>query len=128
MWSSWLGRYPSTRRASAWAARSGRPASRSGSPWTQTAVTLGRRGPIQGELSWTPSTTLSVPLRIRILALALVLAILPTTGEMLELVVHLARHGDVAHEVGDDHGSAPMGTDEHGCSGTFHLCPCHTAQ
>ena len=67
-------------------------------------------------------------MRIRILALALVLAILPTTGEMLELVVHLARHGDVAHEVGDDHGSAPMGTDEHGCSGTFHLCPCHTAQ
>ena len=67
-------------------------------------------------------------MRIRILALALVLAILPTTGELLELVVHWAQHGDVAHQVGDDHGSAPLGTDEHGCSGTFHLCPCHTAQ
>lgn len=46
--------------------------------------------------------------------------------ELVEAVVHWVVHGDSAH--GDGHEvSALGGTDEHGCSGTFHLCPCHSA-
>lgn len=47
--------------------------------------------------------------------------------ELIELAVHWAEHGDVAHGEEDGHGSSALGTDEHGCSGTFHLCGCHTA-
>lgn len=43
------------------------------------------------------------------------------------MVVHWAEYGDLAHADQDRHGSSPIGTDEHGCSGTFHLCGCHTA-
>lgn len=63
--------------------------------------------------------------RARILAILLTLSILPSTMELVEAVVHWAQHGDSAH--GDDHDSTALGTDEHGCSGTFHLCACHTA-
>lgn len=63
----------------------------------------------------------------RFLALLLVLAIVPATGEVIELAVHLAQHGDVAHDAGDTHDGAPLGADEHGCSGLFHMCGCHTA-
>ncbi len=63
--------------------------------------------------------------RARILALLLVLSIVPSTMELVEAVVHWAEHGDSAH--GEGHDSSALGTDEHGCSGTFHLCPCHTA-
>lgn len=64
--------------------------------------------------------------RARILALLLVLSIVPSTMELVEAVVHWAEHGDSAHGEGHD-SSALGGTDEHGCSGTFHICPCHTA-
>lgn len=64
----------------------------------------------------------------RFLALLLVLTILPFTGEVLELGIHWVEHGDVAHADTDEHGSAPLGSDEHGCSGLFHMCACHTAQ
>ncbi len=47
--------------------------------------------------------------------------------EMVELVVHWVEHGDLAHADLDEHATAPMGADEHGCTGTFHLCSCHTA-
>jgi hypothetical protein len=66
-----------------------------------------------------------LPVRARILALLLTLSIVPSTMELVEAVVHWAEHGDSAH--GDGHGSSALGTDEHGCSGTFHLCACHTA-
>ena len=67
-----------------------------------------------------------VLVRARILALLLVLSIVPSTMELVEAVVHWAEHGDSAH--GDGHASSALGgTDEHGCSGTFHLCACHTA-
>lgn len=58
----------------------------------------------------------------RVVALVLVLALWPALGETVETVVHFASHGDLAHERGDDHDDAPLGQDEHGCSGTFHLC------
>ncbi len=67
-------------------------------------------------------------MRSRFLALLLVLAILPVTGEAIEFVVHWAEHGDVAHATSDDHESAPLGSDEHGCSGLFHMCACHNVQ
>jgi len=63
-----------------------------------------------------------------LLAFLLALSILPATGEVVELVVHWATHGDVAHVAGDAHDTTPMGSDEHGCSGLFHMCACHTAQ
>lgn len=64
-------------------------------------------------------------MRIRILVLLLVLSTLPSTMELVEAVVHWVEHGDAAH--GDGHASVGMGADEHGCSGTFHVCRCHTA-
>ncbi len=58
----------------------------------------------------------------RILALILVLALWPALGETVEIAMHLAQHGDLAHEPTDHHDGSPLGADEHGCSGTFHLC------
>lgn len=67
-------------------------------------------------------------MKARWLALLLVLAIAPGTMEIVELATHFARHGDLADAVGDTHGTSPLGTDEHGCGGTFHICSCHGGQ
>jgi hypothetical protein len=64
-------------------------------------------------------------LRSWILALLMTLSLLPTL-EVVEAVVHWVEHGDLAHGGGEEHGSA-LGADEHGCTGIFHLCACHTA-
>lgn len=61
----------------------------------------------------------------RLIALLLTLAMWPGLSELVELTVHAAEHGDVVHADDDEHGGVPLGEDEHGCSGTFHLCPCH---
>ena len=58
----------------------------------------------------------------RLLAVLLVLAIWPALSETVETVVHVAEHGDLAHDPADHPGENPLGSDEHGCSGTFHLC------
>jgi hypothetical protein len=63
----------------------------------------------------------------RILVVALVYLVTPSLTEAAENVWHLLSTGHDAHavEAGSDH--APQG-DEHGCSGTYHLCGCcHTA-
>ena len=62
---------------------------------------------------------------VRLIALLLTVAMWPGLSELVELTVHAAEHGDVAHGDDDEHENAPLGEDEHGCSGTFHLCPCH---
>ena len=62
---------------------------------------------------------------VRLIALLLTVAMWPGLSELVELTVHAAEHGDVAHAGDDEHEGAPLGEDEHGCSGTFHLCPCH---
>jgi len=62
---------------------------------------------------------------VRILALLLAFAMFPSAMEAVEVAVHLVQHGDFAHGDQDEHASTPLGTDEHGCSGTFHLCSCH---
>ena len=55
----------------------------------------------------------------------LVYAMAPGAGETVENVLHLLSEGHAAHELADaEH--APRG-DEHGCSGTFHLCHCHSS-
>ncbi len=41
--------------------------------------------------------------------------------DVIESAIHLAEHGDLAHD-SHDRGGAPLGSGEHGCSGTFHLC------
>lgn len=58
----------------------------------------------------------------RLLAVLLVLAIWPALSETVELAVHFADHGDLAHDPAGHPDDRPLGTDEHGCSGTFHLC------
>ena len=65
-------------------------------------------------------------MRTWILALLLTLSLLPSM-EVIELAVHLVQHGDLAHGDRDGHEKSALGSDEHGCSGTFHLCGCHTA-
>lgn len=60
-----------------------------------------------------------------LIALLLTVAMWPGLSELVELTLHAAEHGDVAHAADDEHGGAPLGEDEHGCAGTFHLCPCH---
>jgi hypothetical protein len=54
----------------------------------------------------------------------LVYLLAPGAAEMTEYAVHWVEHGDGAHA--DDAGHEQRdGTDEHGCSGTFHMCLCH---
>ncbi|MBT8464900.1 MAG: hypothetical protein KJO57_09450 [Deltaproteobacteria bacterium] len=55
----------------------------------------------------------------------MVYAMVPGASEIVENVSHLLVEGHAAHELADaDH--EPQG-EEHGCSGTFHMCHCHTS-
>ncbi len=58
-----------------------------------------------------------------LVALVLIFSILPSV-EVVESVVHLLEHGDMAHDEHD--GGIALGSSEHGCSGSFHMCG-HTA-
>jgi hypothetical protein len=49
----------------------------------------------------------------------------PGALELTENAIHLVTHGDRAH-AGADHGE-DSDTDEHGCSGTYHACTCHSS-
>jgi len=61
---------------------------------------------------------------LRLMVLGLIWLMVPGLAEAAENLWHLAQAGHTAHarDAGADH--APEG-DEHGCSGTFHLCSCH---
>lgn len=61
---------------------------------------------------------------VQLLVAGLIWAITPGLAEVAENAWHLVVAGHQAHALdrGADH--APAG-DEHGCSGTFHLCSCH---
>jgi hypothetical protein len=64
---------------------------------------------------------------MRLLALLLLLAVLPT-AELAEQASHVVSHllgDDAADHVG--HHDASQG-DEHGCTGLVHLCSCHQTQ
>jgi hypothetical protein len=77
-------------------------------------------------LTCLPASASLGALRVWLLSLLLVLSLLPTM-EVVEAAVHLVEHGDLAHGDSDGHGTSALGSDEHGCSGTFHLCGCHSA-
>lgn len=64
--------------------------------------------------------------RYRICAFAIVLAILPGTGELVENVAHLALEGHFAHAEADGDHHPPSGP-EHDCTPTLHLCGCHAS-
>ncbi len=65
---------------------------------------------------------------VRLLALLIAFAMLPAGWELVEVAVHAAHHGDLAH-AGDDAHDEPLGQDEHGCTGLFHFCACcHAVQ
>ena len=58
------------------------------------------------------------------LVFALLLALAPGLGEVVENVLHLVTEGHPAHAQGhgDEHAAR---SPEHGCTGTFHFCSCH---
>lgn len=60
-----------------------------------------------------------------IIAVLLAYAMMPGALEMTENALHLLEHGDTAHADADhvEDGEA----DEHGCSGTYHACTCHSS-
>ena len=47
----------------------------------------------------------------------------PGLSELAEAGTHLVTHGDSAHSPDPGHEESGT-TDEHGCSGAFHLCTC----
>ena len=63
--------------------------------------------------------------RSRILAFLLVLAIMPSTGEVLEYVVHRAAFGDAVHHAGDRHGDGDAQGRDKGDLCHLASCSCH---
>ena len=59
----------------------------------------------------------------QIIALLVAYMMAPGMSELSENAVHLVMHGDTAHSGEADH-EASTSTDEHGCSGSFHVCTC----
>lgn len=83
---------------------------------------LGKELARVGGLTNSPPESTLPTMWSRLVALILVLAMWPAAGETVELVAHVAEHGDLAHGADDEHDSMPLGDREHGCSSTFHLC------
>jgi hypothetical protein len=63
---------------------------------------------------------------VALVAVFLVYLMMPGSLELTESLAHLVVHGDTAHGDAEGHGDAD-GSDEHGCSGGYHLCVCHQA-
>jgi len=57
-------------------------------------------------------------------AVLMVYVMTPSAGEITENVIHLLASGHTAYANDDEHHERTG--DEHGCSGTFHICPCHS--
>lgn len=62
---------------------------------------------------------------VKMIALMLVFVLTPGAAEIVENAAHLAKDGHTAHAI-DDAEHTPAG-DEHGCSGTIHVCACHSS-
>lgn len=72
-----------------------------------------------------PSTLEQMRRVLPIIAGLLVYVMTPGALELTENALHLLRHGDTAHA---DAKHAPDGpNDEHGCSGSYHACTCHSS-
>lgn len=63
-------------------------------------------------------------LPVRLLVVLLLWAFTPGLVEVTENMGHLLVAQHLAHAVDQGADHAPEG-DEHGCSGTFHVCSCH---
>jgi hypothetical protein len=62
---------------------------------------------------------------VRFIAVAtLVCLLVPGLGEAAENLWHVVRTGHSAHDLSAGEQHVPD-EDEHGCTGTFHLCSCH---
>ncbi len=61
----------------------------------------------------------------RLVALLIAFVLMPGAAEMVENAAHVVSDGHTAHAI-DDADHAPRG-DEHGCSGTYHVCSCHAS-
>lgn len=61
----------------------------------------------------------------RYIAVLLVFLMTPAAGEVAENIVHFVVNGHTAHAV-DDAAHQPDDR-EHGCSGLFHVCGCHSS-
>ena len=59
-----------------------------------------------------------------LLVAVLAWSLAPGVNELAENLWHLAVSGHSAHAIGQGEDHAPEG-DEHGCSGTLHLCGCY---
>lgn len=58
-----------------------------------------------------------------IASLLLIALMTPSAGELAENLVHLLTEGHTAHAVQDS--AHEPDSPEHGCTGIFHVCPCH---
>lgn len=58
-------------------------------------------------------------------AALLVYVMTPAAGEVVENAVHLVLTGHTAHALHD--GAHQPDSPEHGCSGPFHICHCHSS-
>lgn len=75
-----------------------------------------------------PKELLQWPLVRRLIpAVALLVAYLmaPGSGELTENAIYLVTEGHTAHAV--DEAEHQSTNDEHGCTGIFHTCQCHTS-
>ena len=63
-------------------------------------------------------------MRAKLIAIVLLLSLWPSGAEICEMIVHRVEYGDQVHAAADRHGTTPIGTGEHGCSGTLHFCSC----
>lgn len=59
------------------------------------------------------------------MAVLMVYLMTPAGGEITENVVHLLTKGHTAHAIDDD--AHEPDSPEHGCSGPFHVCSCHSS-
>jgi hypothetical protein len=59
-----------------------------------------------------------------LIAVVLLFTMTPASGEILENAVHLILAGHTAHALADE--THQPDEPEHGCSGPFHVCPCHS--
>ncbi len=58
------------------------------------------------------------------MAVLLIYLMTPGSGELVSDVVHLVSSGHTPHA--EEHADHEDGAPEHGCSGPFHVCSCHT--
>jgi hypothetical protein len=95
----------------------------------RTAQSLECEGPSRGCLAAPTGSVLLMSHNVvrkfsQVLVIVLASQMVPGAGEFLESAVHLVQTGHTAHALADGEHD-PEGA-EHGCSGPFHVCQCHS--